>query len=164
MRFCISYILVQTSLLGRLLQGVLASLFKKIFVIGQPWRYQMPQLFIIKICFTSEINTMFGAGLLLVSGYQKSMSQFSGSWSQDFGSLNRKSRVTVFQFQSPECQGPMPQSHRAASPKSQGPSYRIPDVRAPCPSVRESQDPGSQDPDFRLCHLKAVRNLLYILK
>ena len=37
MRFWVIYILVQVSFFGGLLWGILASVFFKFFVVGQPW-------------------------------------------------------------------------------------------------------------------------------
>ena len=86
---------------------------------------QMPQLFIIKICFTIKFNSIYGVG--------------------------RDTRNLCHKFNS---QGPYLRilGLRVASPKSQGPSSRVLCLRAPVPGswvsgsrVSESQSPGSQD-------------------
>ena len=102
---------------------------------------QMPQLFIIKICFTIKFNSIYGVG--------------------------RDTRNLCHKFNS---QGPYLRilGLRVASPKSQGPSSRVLGVRVPCLRVTESwvsgsrvsgsQGPRSQGPrsrvsglDFKLC-------------
>ena len=103
---------------------------------------QVPWFFIIKICFAIKVNAICGAGKLLVSGYQESVSQvqLSGSCVRILGL-------------------------RVASPKSQVLRSRVPGVRVLCPRVPDSKVPGSQfrgprpqdpgsrvsGPDFRLC-------------
>ena len=97
---------------------------------------QMPQLFIIKICFTIKFNSIYGAG-------------------RDTRNLCHKSNS----------QGPDLRilGLRVASPKSQGPSSRVLCIRVPCLRVAESwvlglrvwslRVPGLRvpGPDFRLC-------------
>ena len=78
------------------------------------FRLRCPQFFIIKICFTSKVNSVCGVG--------------------------RDTRNLCHKFNS---QGPTLRilGLWIASPKSQGPSSRILGVRIPCPG---SQGPWSQ--------------------
>ena len=71
--------------------------------------------------------------------------QFSRSWSQDFGTHDRRSQLRRFQFQGPGSQGPV---------KVSGP--RVQDLRSQGLGSQGHRSQGSRsrvsDPDFRLCH------------
>ena len=86
--------------------------------------------------------------------------QFSRSWSQDFGTHDRRSQVRRFQFQGPGSQvpvkvsGPRVQDLRSQGLGSQGP--RVPGLRSQGLGSQGHRSQGSRsrvsDPDFRLCH------------
>ena len=86
--------------------------------------------------------------------------QFSRSWSQDFGTHDRRSQLRRFQFQGPGSQGPVKvsgprvQDLRSQGLGSQGP--RVPGLRSQGLGSQGHRSQGSRsrvsDPDFRLCH------------
>ena len=83
----------------------------------------MPQLFIIKICFTIKVNTILWCG----SEYQDSVSQVQFSWScsQDSWSQGRKSQILGTQFQGPGCQGLEFRCHRVLGFRNSGPGSQV---------------------------------------
>ena len=91
----------------------------------------MPELFIIKICFTVKVNSICGGGSNIRNLCHK------------FSSQGPALRILCL---------------RVGSPKFQGPSSRVLGIRIPCPRILfpvswVSQRPGSRvsGPDFRLC-------------
>ena len=101
----------------------------------------IPQLYVIKICFSIKVNTICDGGQLLVSGYQESICHKFNSHSPGLGGSGSQGlgfQVPMSQFQAPGCQ-----KSGSQSPKSQGPSSQLP----------RSQS-GS---DFRLCHFMSTK-------
>ena len=94
---------------------------------------QMPQLFIIKICFTIKVNSICGAG--------------RDTWSLRLKLNSQGPAVRILGL-------------RVAISKSQGPISRVLGVRVPRLRVPGSQGTSSRvsGPEFRLCPSKYGKN------